>query len=223
MNYAGEPLTCYVMYTSGKGPIFGLQSPSSKIVERGDGIFSAIGYRGGLSARGGLADDDNAAFLTEWAIPYYRGIAAWYKTAAIGVTGGKVYEHVIEELQKGGLRPALNPGHSIAADEWVHSFFSPGNEMRVASGMAIQCDIIPAPMKDGIVLNCEDSVIFADEALRNELKTKYPEVWGRMEAKQKFMREELGLPIGDDMLPISTAPAYYTPLFLSPNRALTLA
>lgn len=223
MKYAGEPLTAYVMYSSGKDTIVGLRSPSSKTVEKGDGIFTAIGYRGGLSARGGLADDDHAEFLTKWAIPYYRGIAAWYNTAAIGVTGGKVYERVWDELQSGGMRPALNPGHSIGADEWVHSFFTRDNDTKIASGMAIQCDIIPAPMEDGIVLNCEDSVIFADEALRNELKAKYPEVWARIQAKQQFMREELGLAIGDDMLPISTTPAYYTPLFMSPNRALTLS
>lgn len=222
MQYAGEPLSAHVMYASGKDQIVGLRSPSARIVEKGDAVFSAIGYWGGLNARGGLADTDNETFLKDWAIPYYRGIATWYNLAKIGATGGSIYEQVSEVLRLGGMRPALNPGHLIGADEWVHTFFAPGNETKIASGMAVQCDIIPAPMKPGIVLNCEDSVLFADEALRNELKLKYPQVWERIQARQRFMREELGLSIGDDLLPLSTTPAYYTPLFLSPGRALSL-
>lgn len=222
MQYAGEPLSAHIMYASGKDDIVGLRSPSARKVEQGDGVFSAVGYRGGLSARGGLADADNASFIADWAIPYYRGIAAWYSMTTIGAKGGDVYARVCEELRSGGLKPALNPGHLIGADEWVHTFFAPDNDMKVASGMAVQCDIIPAPMPEGIVLNCEDSVVFAAEALRRELKEKYPAVWERIRARQQFVREEIGIGISDDLLPLSNTPAYYAPLFLSPGRALAL-
>jgi hypothetical protein len=222
MQYAGEPLSAHIMYASGKDQIVGLRSPTARKVEQGDGVFSAVGYWGGLSARGGLADADNESFVSKWAMPYYRGIAGWYQTAAIGATGGEVYDRVCDELRPGGMKPALNPGHLIGADEWVHSFFTPDNQTKIASGMAIQCDIIPDAMPEGIVLNCEDSVVFADENLRNELRDKYPQAWARIRARQQFMREQIGLKIADDMLPLSTTPAYYAPLFLSPCRALTI-
>ncbi len=222
MRYAGEPLSAHIMYSSGKDQIVGLRSPSARKVEQGDGVFSAVGYWGGLSARGGLVDADNESFITKWAIPYYRGIAAWYHSAAIGATGGEVYDRVCDELRLGGMKPALNPGHLSGSDEWVHSFFTPGNETKIASGMAVQCDIIPEPMPEGIVLNCEDSVVFADEILRNELQEKYPQAWARIRARQQFMREQLGLKIADELLPLSTTPAYYAPLFLSPGRALMI-
>ncbi|GBF74357.1 hypothetical protein PA598K_02696 [Paenibacillus sp. 598K] len=222
MQYAGEPLSVHIMYASGQDDIVGLRSPSSRKVEAGDAVFSAIGYWGGLSARGGLVDTDNSSFLDKWAIPYYRGIAAWYGAASIGVTGGDIYAIVSEELARGGMKPALNPGHLIGADEWVNSFFAPGNPTKIASGMAVQCDIIPTPMAKGIVLNCEDSVVFADEALREQLKSKYPAVWSRIQARQQFVRNEIGIALSDDLLPLSNTPAYYAPLFLSPGHALAL-
>lgn len=222
MGYAGEPLTTHVMYASSQREIVGLRSPSGRKIEEGDGVFTAFGYRGGLSARGGLVEKDNKEFLDKWAIPYYRGIAAWYESVSVGVDGGDIYNHISEELAIGGLRPALNPGHLTSSDEWLHSSFRPNSNELIASGMAIQCDIIPAPMSDGIVLNCEDSVFLADKQLRNDLSEKYPEMWKRIEMRQKFMRNELGINISEDILPFSSTPGYYTPLFLSNNYALTI-
>lgn len=220
MGYAGEPLTTHVMYASGKDKIVGLRSPSSKIVEEGDAIFTAFGYRGGLSARGGLLEKENQVFLDKWAIPYFKGIVTWYESVKVGSVGGEVYEKVVEVMEEGGLRPALNPGHLTGVDEWLHTNFRPGSQEKVSSGMAIQCDIIPEPMPNGINLNCEDSVIIADKQLRKDLEAKYPDVWERIKARQEFMRNELGINISDDILPTSATPGYYAPLFLSPDFVL---
>lgn len=221
MRYAGEPLTTYVMYASGQKEIVGLRSPSEKLLEKGDGIFTALGYRGGLSARGGLLETVNDSFVKEWAIPYYRGIVTWYENARIGADGAEIYDLVTESMAKGNLRPALNPGHLTSSDEWLHTFFQPNSKEKITSGMAIQCDIIPEPMPDGIVLNCEDSVFFADEDLRNQIANKYPEMWKRIQKRQAFMRNELGINISDELLPFSTTPGYYAPLFMSPDYCLT--
>ena len=222
MKYAGEPLTTHVMYASGQKKITGLRSPSSKTVEEGDGVFTAFGYRGGLSARGGLIARENKAFLETWAKPYYMGIAAWYESVSVGVTGGDIYDYIYKVMQEGGLRPALNPGHLTSSDEWLHTSIRPNSNETIASGMAIQCDIIPEPMDDGINLNCEDTVLIADQSLRKKLAEQYPKMWKRIEARQKFMREELGLRLSDDILPFSTIPGYYAPLFLSPSYVLTV-
>src|SRR5690625_3939058 len=125
-------------------------------------------------------------------------------------------------MKDGGLRPALNPGHLTSSDEWLHTPFRPRSLETIASGMAIQCDIIPEPMDEGINLNCEDTVFIADQPLRRKLARKYPEMWKRIKARQKFMREELGLRLSDDILPFSTIQGYYAPLFLSPNYVLTV-
>src|SRR5699024_11604051 len=78
----------------------------------------------------------------------------------------------------------LNPGHSSGVDEWLHTSFRPGSKEEIASGMAIQCDIIPAPLEDGIQLNNEDPVVIADKKLREEMKSKYPEMWNRIKASR---------------------------------------
>lgn len=222
MGYAGEPLTMFMNYATGKDAIVGLRSPSGKQIEAGDGVFTALGYRGGLSARAGLVAAENEEYLNKWAIPYYKGIVAWYEEVAIGVKGGDVQLRVTEALAEGGLRPLLNPGHSGGTDEWLHTFFTPGNTEVIASGMAIQCDIIPTPLEDGVQLNSEDTVIFAGKELRQSIKDKYPEMWKRIEARQNFMRNSLGINISDDVLPFSTTPGYYAPLFLSPDHVLTV-
>lgn len=222
MGYAGEPFTMFMNYATGKDAIVGLRSPSGKQIKLGDGVFTALGYRGGLSARAGLVEAKNEEFLNKWAIPYFKGIVAWYEKVAIGVKGGDVQSKVTETLKEGGLRPLLNPGHSSGTDEWLHTFFTPGNQEVIASGMAIQCDIIPTPLEDGIQLNSEDTVVFADEKLRASIKEKYPEMWSRIVARQQFMRNSLGIHISDDLLPFSTTPGYYAPLFLSPDYVLTV-
>lgn len=222
MKYAGEPLTTHVMYATSKGIVVGLRSPSSKIVEKGDGVFTAFGYRGGLSARGGLIDEENDDFLEKWAKPYYRAIASWYESVKVGVIGGDVYEQILKVMEKGHLRPALNPGHLTGVDEWLHTSFRPDSCETIASGMAIQCDIIPEPMPEAVNMNCEDTVVIADQTLRDELAQKYPDMWERIKARKEFMRDELGINVTDDILPLSNTPGYYAPLFLSPEHVLTV-
>jgi hypothetical protein len=89
--------------------------------------------------------------------------------------------------------------------------------------MAFQCDIIPVPMPPGRAVNCEDPVVFADAALRRELQARYPAVWSRIAARQSFMRDQLGIAIGDDVLPLSSIPTYFAPLWLAPDRVLVQA
>jgi hypothetical protein len=221
MGYEGDPLAAHVLFASGVGPIVGLRSPGTRRIARGDGITAAVGFWGGLCARAGVVDEADQDFLDRIAIPYYRGVVAWYETVGVGVAGGAVHERVVSALAEGGLRPALNPGHLTGLDEWVHSPVVPGGTGALASGMAFQCDIIPTPLPPGRAVNCEDPVVFADAALRDELARRYPAVWGRIVARQGFMRDSLGIALRDDVLPLSTMPAYLAPLWLAPERVLT--
>jgi hypothetical protein len=221
MGYAGEALSAHVMYATGDAQeeVIGLRSPGGRIVRRGDGAAAAVGYWGGLSARAGLIGDPDDAFL-KTAIAYFDGLAAWYEAADIGVAGDAIFSAVTEALARGGLRPALNPGHLTGHDEWVHSPIRPGSNERIASGMPFQVDIIPAPMPTGWALNCGYGVAFADDALRAELSIRHPAAFERIEARRRFARDELGVAIRDSILPLSCTPLCLPPFWLATQRLL---
>ncbi len=56
----------------------------------------------------------------------------------------------------------------------MHSPIRKGGTQKLASGMALQCDIIPATGTDYFMSNIEDGIALADETLRTDLKTRYP-------------------------------------------------
>jgi Xaa-Pro aminopeptidase len=224
MGFAGEPMTCHAMLTSGSvaAPVVGMRSPGGRRLQRGDGITAAIGYWGGLSSRGGLlaeADDD---FL-KLASGYFAGLLAWYEAVTLGASGGDIHESVAEALAKVGLRSALNPGHLTGHDEWVHSPIRPGSADKIASGMPFQVDIIPVPMPPGRTLNCEDGAATADAALRSELQRRHPEVSARIAARQRFIREEIGFAMPEHILPLSSTPLCLAPFWLAPRKLLVAA
>jgi hypothetical protein len=224
MGYAGEVLSAHVMVATGdsRDPVIGLRSAGSRIANRGDGVTAGVGFWGGLSARAGLIADYDEGFLKTASV-YFEGLVAWYEAADTGVAGEAVFAAVTEALARGGLRSALNPGHLTGHDEWIHTPIRPGSGERIASGMPFQVDIIPTPMRDGWALNCEDGVAFADAALRAELKARHPAVIERIEARQRFVRDELGIPIKESILPLSSTPLCLPPFWLASGRLLALA
>ncbi len=222
MDYMGDLLSTHVLFASGTGPIVGLRSPGTRRIAQGDGISAAIGFWGGLTARAGRVTDTDPAFLDRVAFPYYKAVATWYQTLAIGVAGGTIHERTTTALAAGGLRPALNPGHLTSFDEWLHSPIRPESVEPIASGMMFQCDIIPTPLGYGDAINCEDTLAVANASLRAALRDRYPSLWARIQARQTFMRDELGIGIADDVLPLSTMPAYLPPLWLAPTQVCVL-
>jgi hypothetical protein len=226
-GYAGEPLSMHPIVASG-GPgeaINGLRSPGRRTIETGDGISCGIGYWGSLCCRAGLVEDAvGIEFFRHFVRPYFLAQAAWYATVGIGVSGGEVFAAVDKALADAGatFRPALNPGHLISYDEWVHSPIERESEVRLASGMALQCDIIPTPLPDGTALNCEDSIVLADEALRAEIAARHPELWARIERNREVMTGQLGLTLRAETLPLSLANAYLPPAWMSPEMVCTI-
>jgi hypothetical protein len=96
----------------------------------------------------------------------------------------------------------------------------PGSDERLASGMALQCDIIPTVNGPAGAANCEDGIALADEGLRGELARDHPGVWARITARRAFMADQLGLRLADEVLPLSNTPAWYPPFWLAPERAV---
>jgi hypothetical protein len=121
------------------------------------------------------------------------------------------------------LRSEHQSGPSHRQDEWIHTPIRPGSDERIASGMPFQVDIIPTPMRAGWALNCEEGVVFADAALRAELKTLRPAVVERIEARRRFVRDAAGIPIEDSILPLSSTPLCPPSFWLTPRRLLARA
>jgi hypothetical protein len=89
--------------------------------------------------------------------------------------------------------------------------------------MALQVDIIPATGTDYFTTNIEDGIALADDELRAELAARYPDAWRRIEARRAFMKEELGIELHADVLPLSNIPAHLPPFLLRPDYVMTLA
>lgn len=221
MGYAGDPLNVHTMFASASPgePVIGLRSATARKVGRGDGVTTAVGLWGALSSRAGLLDTGNDTFLAH-AGAYFEGLMAWYEAVDLGVEGGAVYEAVVAALARGGLRPALNPGHLTGYEEWTNTPIRPGSTERLRSGMPFQVDVIPVPMPDGMALNCEDPVTLADAALRDELKARHPATLARIEARRRFMRDVLGVEIRPAILPLSETPLCLPPFWLRPDHLL---
>ncbi len=184
MGYAGEPQSCHPILASSdaSGPLNGLRSPSARRIAEGDAISCGIGYWGGLTCRAGLlAAEPDESFLAEVVRPYFAAIATWWSTVGIGVPGGEIDASVNNALSEhgGAFRPLLNPGHLISYEEWVHSPIRPGSTEALASGMVLQCDIIPNDLGYGRALNCEDTAALADESLRASHRPRLPRPLGQ--------------------------------------------
>jgi hypothetical protein len=116
----------------------------------------------------------------------------------------------------------LNPGHLIHLDEWVHSPVRKGSSMTLASGMAIQCDIIPATGTEYFTSNIEDGIALADAGLRQDLAARYPEAWSRITKRRAFMKDQLGIRLKPEVLPLSNLSAWLPPFWMAPGKAMAL-
>jgi Xaa-Pro aminopeptidase len=220
-NYAGEPLSAHSMLASGNANhvIHGLNSAGARVLAKGDGVTTAVGYWGGLSSRAGMLDDHDDSFVAI-AASYFDALVTWYETANIGTTGGALHDAVVGKLAEANLKSALNPGHLVSYDEWSHSPIRPGSTETLRSGMVFQVDVIPGPMPAGKALNCEDSVAIADATLCAELAAKHPETWARIQARRTFLRNQIGVTLGDHLLPLSNIQLCLPPLWLKADHLI---
>jgi Xaa-Pro aminopeptidase len=225
MKLNGMPLSCHVNFSTGRRARSGLASPSMKIIERGDPLTTGLGLWGTLICRQSYVVEGQdelsttqPAYLENVCIPYFSLVVDWYESIGIGVTGGKIQDKV----DATGFPLALNPGHLIHIDEWMSTPFYKGSKCALKSGMAIQVDMIPkmAPGKFGS--NLEDTIVIADKKLRQDLQTKHPETFKRIERRRNFITNVLNIKIKPEVLPLSNYPAVLRPFLLNRNEALTV-
>lgn len=229
LEWNGMPLSCHLMLTSGERASLGLLSPGDRRIARGDRFTVAFGIWGALNCRAGFVVEDAgelpggiADYEERLVRPYFEAVAEWYRELRIGQTGAVLQEIVDRHLGDPFFGIFLNPGHQIHLDEWVNSPIFPGSSIELRSGMAFQVDIIPATGTEYFTTNIEDGVALADEGLREAFRARYPGAWERIQARRRFMSEQLGVHLHPEVLPFSNIPAYLPPFLLAPDRAMTI-
>ncbi len=229
LGWNGAPLSCHLMLTAGPRARFGLLSPGDRPIERGDPFTVAFGIWGALNCRAGFVVEDGAElpggigdYVERLVAPYFTAVVEWYEALHVGQTGGVLQEIVDRHLGDPFFGVSLNPGHQLHLDEWVNSPVFPGSRVELRSGMALQCDIIPATGTPYFTTNVEDGVALADEALRAAFAAAYPQAWARIQARRRYMADVLGIHLHPDVLPLSNLAATLPPFLLRSDRAMVV-
>jgi Xaa-Pro aminopeptidase len=223
----GLPLSCHRMVSFGDKARRGLSSPSAQRAKRGDPYTVGFGVQGALTSRAGMVaagPGDLTGALREFYLPlatnYFHVVATWYENVRVGASAGSV-ARAVEDVRDSKLyRFAVNPGHYLHLDEWLHSPFSAESRVRLRSGMALQMDIIPVSLGPFCYINGEDGIVLADARLRAQLAQGFPDLWKRVQARRGFMRDALGIDIDDSVLPLSNIAGWLPPWALDLDTAL---
>jgi hypothetical protein len=228
MRLDGFPQSVHINMSSGPRARFGLPSPSSRVMQLGDPVVVGFGLMGALNCRAGFLVHDATElpegiqdYASKLAGPLFRAAAAWYRTAGIGIPGADLYNAVMNRIGDPFFGVTLNPGHQIHLDEWMNTPIRANSITELASGMAFQCDIIPATGTDYFTSNIEDGIAIADKSLRADFESMYPEAWGRIMTRRTFMKEKLGIDLKPEILPFSNIPAWLPPFWLDPGQVFT--
>lgn len=226
LNAYGQPNSVVTIAATGerfeKANIY----PSEKTVKSGDKLSLTVGYKGGLQSRGPIAvldetelPEEHQDYLDKVVKPYFTAVVAWLEQVHVGMKGKEVYELISEVLPKDVYGWELNPGHLTADEEWMASPVKPHSETPLRSGMLFQVDIIPS-VKGYPGVSAEGGIILADETLRKDIKTTYPEVWKRMESRRAYVTDVLGIDIHEDILLSGNATPYLRPFALAKDKAM---
>jgi hypothetical protein len=228
MRPIGIPLGAHMMLSSGERANLGLNSPSDKVIQKGDQFTTAFSYWGSLTARAGFvaesADDlpEGARdYVEKLVAPYFETAAEWYETVGIGVSGGLLDAQVRKRLDTPFFNLILNPGHLIHLDEWMSTPIYPGSNELLHSRSALQLDIIPATGSVYYTTNIEDGIALLNDAERREFAERFPEAWNRIQQRRSFMADELGIALKDEVLPFSNTAGYLRPFLLAPDLAMS--
>jgi len=224
----GDPLSCHITFVTGRNTNYGLCGPSGELIRRGQPLAFNVSYWGSNICRAGwiassAADlpDSASDYIASFAGPYFEAMSEWFGLMKLGTLGHSVYDLIQERLPFDRFGIYLNPGHLIHLDEWVSSPFYRGSGIPVASGMAIQVDVIPQSSKY-FSTRMEDGLVIADAELRRKLKQSAPDCLARCQKRRSFMSDVLGIELPEEVLPLSNTCAIVPPFFLSPHIVIAM-
>lgn len=224
----GLPLGCHPTFATGGRAAQGLSGPTGERLTRGSAISFNICHWGANVCRAGWlaegpADLPEAAqdYLEAFTYPYAAALSDWCGLMRPGVSGGEVWRRMMALLPPDRFGVELNPGHLIGMDEWLSSPISQGSGLPLRSGMAMQCDVIPAHPVYGST-RMEDGYVIADAELRADLAARFPAVAARCAARARFMRERIGLDVPETLLPLADTCGIIAPWLLDPGLVIAL-
>ena len=110
----------------------------------------------------------------------------------------------------------------MADEEWLSSPFYKGSDAIVQSGNIFQVDFIPI-QKGHHGVSAESTIALADDALIQDIRQDYPDLWKRIESRRAYLKEYLNIDLKREILPLTSTLAYYRPFFLNPEIALAIA
>ena len=220
----GLPLGCHSTFSMGDEP--GLCGPSGRHLALGQPVGFNICHWGANICRAGwlarsATDLPFAArdYVEVFVEPYVTAMSQWCTMMRPGVSGGYVWRHMMAALPEKLFGVTLNPGHLIGLDEWISSPIREGSTDALASGMAMQMDVIPGHAVYGST-RMEDGYVIADEGLRGDLAARFPNVARRCEARSRFMREVIGMEVPETLLPLSDTCGIVAPFLLDPAQVV---
>ena len=224
----GLPLGCHATFATGARANQGLSGPTGQVLTKGQPIgFNICHWGANICRTGWLArtatDLPEAArdYLAAFAFPYMQAMSDWCGLMRPGVAGGQVWSRMRALLPLATFNVTLNPGHLIGLDEWMSSPIAEGSKIPLASGMAMQCDVIPShPVYASTRM--EDGYVIADDALRADLAARFPQVAARCAARADFMRNLIGLDMPDTLLPLADTCGIIAPFLLDAGQVITL-
>ncbi|WP_309663812.1 hypothetical protein [Tabrizicola sp.] len=220
----GLPLGCHSTFAMGDAP--GLCGPSGRHLTRGEPIGFNICHWGANICRAGwvarsegdlpvAAQDYVEAFVE----PYVTAMSEWCSMMRPGVSGGYIWRHMMAALPFEVFAVTLNPGHLIGQDEWMSSPIFEGSTEPLASGMAVQMDVIPGHPVYGST-RMEDGYVIADAALQADLAQRFPNVAKRCQSRARFMRDVIGMDVPDCLLPLADTCGIIAPFLLDPAKVV---
>ncbi len=222
----GLPYGCHPTFAS--GAIQGMSSPTGQRLRRGEPVSFNICHWGANICRAGWlagsAEDLPAPardYLDVFAYPYVRAMSLWCAMMTPGTPGGEVWSRMMAALPAETFGVTLNPGHLIGTEEWMSSPITEGSAMPLASGMAMQMDVIPGHPVYGST-RMEDGYVIADAHLRADLAAAFPDVAARIARRQAFMRDVIGMDVPETLLPLADTCGIVAPYLLDPGQVISL-
>ena len=228
LNALGQKNSVVTIAAAGKRFVKANLYPTENTVKAGDTISLTVGYKGGLSSRSGYAvktpsqlPDSTKDYVEAVVKPYFHAYTVWLEQIHCGMTGGELYNLIEHVMPKTDYHWSLCPGHLTADEEWLSSPVYNGSSELLASGMLFQIDMIPSVEGYGNT-NAESTIALADEALQKQIQSESPALWHRIQSRRDYIKNELGIQLSPDVLPMTSTVAYLRPLLLEREKAMKI-